>query len=138
MTIMAVTTSSICENAKQAREMAFMGQYDSASVYYETVLSLLQKLIAGINEPLRKGKWSMIHSQLGREYEQLKSIQKALNDLVGSRLKSGVGAPPPRSLGGFGKNDFKVEFMGKPKEDEDELEREKRRDKDVFGSPRPP
>lgn len=135
---MAVTTSSICENAKQAREMAFMGQYDSASVYYDTVLISLQKLISGINEPLRKGKWSMILNQIQREYDQLKSIQKALQDLTMTRLRKG-GPGLSRSLGsGLGKNDFKVEFMGKPKEDEEELDKERRRDKDVFGSPRPP
>lgn len=152
MTIMmaaTVTTSSICENAKLAREMALMGQYDSASVYFENALSALQKLLDSIGESLRKTKWKMIYSQLEKEFEQLKTIQKTVEEVTGgSRLKngsaynlggmSGLGMGASSRAANGVKSDFKIQYMGKPRTDEDEIEKEKRRDKDVFGSPRPP
>lgn len=61
MTVMAtVSTSEICENAKLAREMALMGNYDTAGIYYESVLQMLQKLLTGITEPMRKGRWTLV------------------------------------------------------------------------------
>lgn len=54
------STSDICENTKMAREMAVMGNYDSAGVYYEGVLQMLRKLLVGISEPIRKGRWTMV------------------------------------------------------------------------------
>lgn len=83
MTVMAtVSTSEICENAKLAREMVFMGNYDSAGIYYESVLQMLQKLIIGISEPQRKGKWTLIQTQISKEYTELKSIQKTLSEIT--------------------------------------------------------
>lgn len=58
-----LTTSEICENTKLAREMAVMGNYDSAGIYYEGVLQMLRKLLMGISEPIRKGKWTMVGTQ---------------------------------------------------------------------------
>lgn len=83
MTVMAaVSTSEICENAKMAREMAFMGNYDSAGIYYEHVLQMLQKLVLAVAEPVRKGKWTLIQQQISKEYTELKGIQKTLSEVT--------------------------------------------------------
>lgn len=78
----AVSTSEICENAKMAREMAFMGNYDSAGIYYEHVLQMLQKLVLAVAEPVRKGKWTLIQQQISKEYKELKGIQKTLSEVT--------------------------------------------------------
>ena len=57
-----LSTAEICENTKLAREMAVMGNYDSAGIYYEGVLQMLRKLLVGLSEPLQKGKWLMVSS----------------------------------------------------------------------------
>lgn len=77
-----LTTSEICENTKLAREMAVMGNYDSAGIYYEGVLQMLRKLLTGISEPMRKGKWTMIQQEINKEYTQMKLIQKTLTEIT--------------------------------------------------------
>ncbi|EAT40653.1 AAEL007637-PA [Aedes aegypti] len=77
-----LTTSEICENTKLAREMAVMGNYDSAGIYYEGVLQMLRKLLMGISEPIRKGKWTMIQQEINKEYSQMKLIQKSLTEIT--------------------------------------------------------
>lgn len=37
-----------------------IGNYDGASIYYEALIPSLQRLIASISDPLRKGKWTMV------------------------------------------------------------------------------
>lgn len=82
MTITMATTAEICENTKLAREMAVMGNYDSAGIYYEGVLQMLRKLLTGISEPIRKGKWTMIQQEISKEYNQMKLIQKTLTEIT--------------------------------------------------------
>lgn len=77
-----VSTSEICENAKLAREMAFMGNYDTAGIYYETVLQMLQKLLLGMSEPSRRGRWTLVQSHISKEYNELKEIQKTLTEIT--------------------------------------------------------
>lgn len=55
-----ISTSEICENTKLAREMALVGNYDAAGIYYEGVLQMLQKLLITLHEPIRKGKWTLV------------------------------------------------------------------------------
>lgn len=38
------------------------GDYDSARIYYEGLLQTLQRLVLGISDPMRKGKWTMVIS----------------------------------------------------------------------------
>lgn len=78
----SLATSEICENTKLAREMAVMGNYDSAGIYYEGVLQMLRKLLMGISEPIRKGKWTMIQQEINKEYSQMKQIQKSLTEIT--------------------------------------------------------
>ncbi|XP_055546691.1 katanin p60 ATPase-containing subunit A-like 1 [Wyeomyia smithii] len=77
-----LTTSEICENTKLAREMAVMGNYDSAGIYYEGVLQMLHKLLVGISEPIRRGKWTLIQQEINKEYNQMKLIQKTLSEIT--------------------------------------------------------
>ncbi|XP_049287340.1 katanin p60 ATPase-containing subunit A-like 1 [Anopheles funestus] len=77
-----LSTSEICENTKLAREMAVMGNYDSAGIYYEGVLQMLRKLLIGLSEPLQKGKWLMIQQEINKEYNQMKLIQKTLTEIT--------------------------------------------------------
>ncbi|XP_052901783.1 katanin p60 ATPase-containing subunit A-like 1 [Anopheles moucheti] len=77
-----LSTSEICENTKLAREMAVMGNYDSAGIYYEGVLQMLRKLLVGLSEPLQKGKWLMIQQEINKEYNQMKLIQKTLTEIT--------------------------------------------------------
>uniref|UniRef100_A0A182JJK8 Katanin p60 ATPase-containing subunit A1 n=1 Tax=Anopheles atroparvus TaxID=41427 RepID=A0A182JJK8_ANOAO len=77
-----LSTTEICENTKLAREMAVMGNYDSAGIYYEGVLQMLRKLLVGMNEPLQKGKWLMAQQEINKEYNQMKLIQKTLTEIT--------------------------------------------------------
>lgn len=73
MTIMAVSVGEIGENTKLAREMALMGNYESALVYYEGTVQMIHRLLIMIADPTRKSKWQLVQKQMAREYEQLKA-----------------------------------------------------------------
>lgn len=53
----ALSMTEIGENTKLAREMAMVGNYDSAGIYYEGVLQMVQKRLMGASDPMQKGKW---------------------------------------------------------------------------------
>ncbi|XP_059610205.1 katanin p60 ATPase-containing subunit A-like 1 [Phlebotomus argentipes] len=98
MTVMAaVSASEISDNAKLAREMALIGNYDSAGIYYEGVLQMVQQLVLGLADPVRKGKWTLIQQQLSKEYSEVKSIQRTLTeisiDLQNTPLKTKLRVP---------------------------------------------
>lgn len=57
-----ISTQEICENTKLAREMALVGNYDSAGIYYEGVTQMLNKLLITLHDPIKKGKWTMVSS----------------------------------------------------------------------------
>ncbi|GBO99620.1 Katanin p60 ATPase-containing subunit A1 [Eumeta japonica] len=75
---MAVSVGEICENTKLAREMALMGNYESALVYYEGTVQMIHRLLITIADPTRKSKWQLVQKQMAREYEQLKATWNAL------------------------------------------------------------
>lgn len=60
MTIMAVSVGEICENTKLAREMALMGNYESALVYYEGTVQMIHRLLITIADTTRKSKWQLV------------------------------------------------------------------------------
>uniref|UniRef100_A0A336LZR2 Katanin p60 ATPase-containing subunit A1 n=1 Tax=Culicoides sonorensis TaxID=179676 RepID=A0A336LZR2_CULSO len=76
-----ISTQEICENTKLAREMALVGNYDSAGIYYEGVTQMLNKLLMTLHDPIRKGKWTMVLTQINKEYTQMKQIQKTLMEI---------------------------------------------------------
>lgn len=61
-----ISTQEICENTKLAREMALVGNYDSAGIYYEGVTQMLNKLLITLHDPIKKGKWTMVSSLITR------------------------------------------------------------------------
>ncbi|KPI94271.1 Katanin p60 ATPase-containing subunit [Papilio xuthus] len=56
---MAVSVGEICENTKLAREMALMGNYESALVYYEGTVQMIHRLLITIADTTRKSKWQL-------------------------------------------------------------------------------
>ncbi|XP_075228319.1 katanin p60 isoform X3 [Lycorma delicatula] len=79
MTVMAVPINEICENTKLAREMALMGNYETASVYYQGVIQQIHRLLITIADQSRKGKWQQVQQEIAREYEQLKGVMNSLH-----------------------------------------------------------
>lgn len=57
---MALTPKEICDNVTLAREMSMLGNYESAEIYYEGTIQMLNRFIITISEPLRKNKWQEV------------------------------------------------------------------------------
>ncbi|XKL62839.1 hypothetical protein PGB90_002672 [Kerria lacca] len=74
---MAVSVFEMYENAKLAREMAVMGNYESSGVYYEGTLQQINRLIMA-SDNSSKQKWLSIQQQVAQEYDQLKSTMNVL------------------------------------------------------------
>lgn len=55
--MMDISLKEICDNVTLAREMAMLGNYESAEVYYEGSIQMIHRFIIGINESFRKAKW---------------------------------------------------------------------------------
>ncbi|KAI5645809.1 ATPase family associated with various cellular activities (AAA) domain-containing protein [Phthorimaea operculella] len=75
---MAVCVGEICENTKLAREMALMGNYEPALVYYEGTVQMIQRLLLTIADPTRKSKWQLVQRQMVLEYKQVKGAMAKL------------------------------------------------------------
>jgi len=75
---MALSISDICENTKLAREMSLLGNYETASVYYQGVIQQIHRLLATIDDPSRKQKWQLIQGEVVQEYDVVKNIQQTL------------------------------------------------------------
>lgn len=73
-----MSLTELSSNVKLAREMAISGNYDSSGIYYETVLEMIQKLILGPIDAMKKGKYTLIQQQIIKEYTKLKELQKTL------------------------------------------------------------
>jgi katanin p60 ATPase-containing subunit A1 len=56
MTVMTMSVFEIYENAKLAREMAVMGNYESSSVYYEGTIQQINRLVM-TSDHANKQKW---------------------------------------------------------------------------------
>lgn len=68
---MAAAMGEICENTKQAREMALTGNYESSGVYYEGVIQQIHRLLVSIDDPTRKARWQSVQTNIVSEYEQV-------------------------------------------------------------------
>lgn len=81
-----VTTAEICENAKLARDSALIGDYDSASIYYEGLQSMLGKAMVETPDSLMKGKWKMVsldflsHSLFRRQWVDVSNGSNSISD----------------------------------------------------------
>ena len=47
-----------------AREMSLLGNYETASVYYQGVIQQIHRLLSTIDDPGRKQKWQQIQGKL--------------------------------------------------------------------------
>merc|ERR1719245_540417 len=76
--MMAVSLQDICENTKLAREMSLLGNYETASVYYQGVIQQIHRMLATIEDPGRKLKWQQIQGEVAQEYDVVKNITQTL------------------------------------------------------------
>jgi katanin p60 ATPase-containing subunit A1 len=60
MTEMELLLYEIPENFKLAREMAEIGNYDVAGIYYQGLIQQIQQVLVGIMDPKRRGKWQFV------------------------------------------------------------------------------
>jgi len=75
---MAVSMTDICENTKLAREMSLLGNYETASVYYQGVIQQIHRLLSTIDDQGRKQKWQQIQGEVAQEYDVVKNIMQTL------------------------------------------------------------
>lgn len=60
--------SDIVENVKQGREAALLGNYDSATVYYQSVITQISKHIKDLNsEPSKRVAWQKVSGKVYNE-----------------------------------------------------------------------
>ena len=79
---MTIVMDDLMETAKLARELALMGNYDSSGIYYEILLETLQKFMLNMNDPSKKGRWSIIQQQIMKEHTKLRELQKTLSGIT--------------------------------------------------------
>ncbi|XP_043225239.1 katanin p60 ATPase-containing subunit A-like 1 isoform X3 [Amphibalanus amphitrite] len=77
--IKMTSISEICESTRMAREMALLGNYESATVYYQGVVQQIHRLLQTIQDPSRKLKWQQVQQHIAREYEQVNGITHTLS-----------------------------------------------------------
>lgn len=75
---MTIVMEDLMENARLARELALMGNYDSSGIYYEILVETLQKFMLNMNDPSKKGRWAVIQQQIVKEHNKLRELQKTL------------------------------------------------------------
>jgi len=73
-----LSMTDICENTKLAREMSLLGNYETASVYYQGVIQQIHRLLSTIDDPGRKQKWQQIQGEVAQEYDVVKNIMQTL------------------------------------------------------------
>jgi katanin p60 ATPase-containing subunit A1 len=52
-----------------AREMSLLGNYETASVYYQGVIQQIHRLLATIEDPQRRYKWQQIQVSQYRDFD---------------------------------------------------------------------
>ena len=58
--------------------MSLLGNYETASVYYQGVIQQIHRLLATIEDPGRKFKWQQIQGEVAQEYDVVKNITQTL------------------------------------------------------------
>lgn len=95
---MAVSLLDICENTKLAREMSLLGNYETASVYYQGVIQQIHRLLGTIEDPGRKYKWQQIQGEVAQEYDVVKNITQTLSLFKGESHDGRQVGPGLRSM----------------------------------------
>ena len=55
-----------------------LGNYETASVYYQGVIQQIHRLLSTIDDPGRKQKWQQVQGEVAQEYDVVKSIMQTL------------------------------------------------------------
>ena len=58
------SSEEISENVKQARELALMGSYEDAKVFYSGAVQGVQHMLKQIREPDKKQKWREVGERI--------------------------------------------------------------------------
>jgi len=125
--MMAVSLQDICENTKLAREMSLIGNYETATVYYQGVIQQIHRLLATIEDPGRKLKWQQIQGEVAQEYDVVKNIVQTL-----ALFKGNETAHDARQVGRSSLQSFE-----EPTRDPDVWPAPPPRDPDVWSAPSP-
>lgn len=123
---MAISVSDICENTKLAREMSLIGNYETASVYYQGVIQQIHRLLSGLDDPGRKYKWQQIQGEIAQEYDVVKNITQTLALFKGESHDT-------RQVGGAGRSAFAS--FEEPTRDPDVWPAPPPKDPDVWSNP---
>ena len=67
--LLKLVSSLSLPDLQLAREMALIGNYETASVYYQGVIQQIHRLLATIEDPSRKLKWQQIQGEVAQEYD---------------------------------------------------------------------
>ncbi|XP_014670651.1 PREDICTED: katanin p60 ATPase-containing subunit A1-like isoform X2 [Priapulus caudatus] len=82
--IMASVFAEIAESTQMAREYALLGNYDTAAIYYQSVVTQIQKLLTTIRDSVRKQEWTEIQNKVIIELQYVKDIQTTLQSFFRS------------------------------------------------------
>ena len=58
--------------------MSLLGNYETASVYYQGVIQQIHRMLSTIEDPGRKLKWQQIQGEVAQEYDVVKNITQTL------------------------------------------------------------
>lgn len=75
------SVKEFCENTKVARELAVVGQYENASVYFEGAISFMQPYINLCADQSKKQKYQQVLQRVKIEYEILKEARDMLRTI---------------------------------------------------------
>lgn len=81
--------------------MSLLGNYETASVYYQGVVQQIHRLLGSIEDPVRKMKWQQIQGEIAQEYDVVKNIMQSLNSFKGGSHDTQSVGPGSRSLSSF-------------------------------------
>jgi len=73
--------TDIDRDVQSARELALLGQYEQASVFYEGVIKLIQKNVQACPEPRARDKWLTMRQNLTVELQNVKNIVRILESM---------------------------------------------------------
>ena len=68
----------IAHHVWQFLVMSLLGNYETASVYYQGVIQQIHRMLATIEDPGRKLKWQQIQGEVAQEYDVVKNITQTL------------------------------------------------------------
>lgn len=76
------TIQEFCENTKVARELAVVGQYEDAAIYYEGAITFMNHFINTLNDHSNKKlRYQKVLHEVKVEYELLKDAREMLRTI---------------------------------------------------------